>query len=140
MARVIAKACSEIDREVAQRVRLLRISRGKSQEWLGEQLGLSFQQVQKYEKGKNRIGTGRLAQISTALEVTPAYFFGNDNDSAGTANPNESDQRALSETVGLLTDPGALLLVRAYHAMSPGKRAVLRHLAEAMVPNQQKMQ
>ena len=48
---------------------------GYSQEKLGDSLGLTFQQVQKYEKGTNRIGASRLQQISRALNVTPAFFF-----------------------------------------------------------------
>src|SRR5258708_38529595 len=52
-----------------------RVLLGMSQEKLGEALGLTFQQVQKYEKGTNRIGASRLQQISKALEVPPSFFF-----------------------------------------------------------------
>ena len=52
-----------------------RVLLGMSQEKLGEALGLTFQQVQKYEKGTNRIGASRLQQISKSLNVPPAYFF-----------------------------------------------------------------
>jgi transcriptional regulator with XRE-family HTH domain len=105
---------------------MLLIARGKSQEWLGALLGITFQQVQKYEKGINRIG-GSLQQIASALDVTPAYFFGE------AAAKHHTDALAEAEIFGLLTDHGALALIRAYHAMSAGQRMALRNLAEAMV-------
>src|ERR1700756_2733344 len=64
-----------IDIHVGSRVRFRRMLLGMSQEKLGEKLGLTFQQVQKYEKGINRIGASRLQQISRTLDVPPAYFF-----------------------------------------------------------------
>ncbi len=69
------KVPNPIDRHVGSRVRMRRILLGMSQEKLGEALGLTFQQVQKYEKGTNRIGASRLQQISTTLNVPPAFFF-----------------------------------------------------------------
>ncbi|MFZ1079331.1 MAG: helix-turn-helix transcriptional regulator [Methylovirgula sp.] len=69
------KVPNPIDRHVGSRVRMRRILLGMSQEKLGEALGLTFQQVQKYEKGTNRIGASRLQQISTTLNVPPSFFF-----------------------------------------------------------------
>ncbi|MEW6437245.1 MAG: helix-turn-helix transcriptional regulator [Pseudomonadota bacterium] len=69
------KAPNPIDRHVGSRVRMRRILLGMSQEKLGEALGLTFQQIQKYEKGTNRIGASRLQQISRTLNVPPAFFF-----------------------------------------------------------------
>lgn len=69
------KVPNPIDRHVGSRVRMRRILLGMSQEKLGEALGLTFQQVQKYEKGTNRIGASRLQQISKTLNVPPAFFF-----------------------------------------------------------------
>ncbi|MDR3571896.1 MAG: helix-turn-helix transcriptional regulator [Candidatus Pacebacteria bacterium] len=69
------KTPNPIDRHVGSRVRMRRILLGMSQEKLGEALGLTFQQVQKYEKGTNRIGASRLQQISRTLNVPPAFFF-----------------------------------------------------------------
>ena len=63
------------DKHVGSRVRMRRIMLGMSQEKLGDSLGLTFQQVQKYEKGTNRIGASRLQQISNALQVPIAFFF-----------------------------------------------------------------
>lgn len=69
------KSPNPIDRHVGSRVRMRRVMLGMSQEKLGEALGLTFQQVQKYEKGINRIGASRLQQISRTLDVPPSYFF-----------------------------------------------------------------
>lgn len=69
------KEPNPIDRHVGSRVRMRRVMLGMSQEKLGESLGLTFQQVQKYEKGTNRIGASRLQQISRTLDVPPAFFF-----------------------------------------------------------------
>ncbi|MBO0734055.1 MAG: helix-turn-helix transcriptional regulator [Methylocapsa sp.] len=69
------KSPNPVDRHVGSRVRMRRVILGMSQEKLGEALGLTFQQVQKYEKGINRIGASRLQQISRTLDVPPAYFF-----------------------------------------------------------------
>jgi transcriptional regulator with XRE-family HTH domain len=71
----VKKTPNPIDRHVGSRVRMRRILLGMSQEKLGEALGLTFQQVQKYEKGTNRIGASRLQQISRTLNVPPAFFF-----------------------------------------------------------------
>ncbi len=71
----VKKVPNPIDRHVGSRVRMRRILLGMSQEKLGEALGLTFQQVQKYEKGTNRIGASRLQQISQTLNVPPAFFF-----------------------------------------------------------------
>src|SRR5262249_12423174 len=73
--RFVKKSPNPIDRHVGSRVRLRRVMLGLSQEKLGDALGLTFQQIQKYEKGINRIGASRLQQISRTLDVPPAYFF-----------------------------------------------------------------
>lgn len=66
---------SPYDIQVGQRLRQARTLAGMSQGKLGEAVGVTFQQVQKYEKGLNRIGASRLMQFATILNVTPAYFF-----------------------------------------------------------------
>jgi transcriptional regulator with XRE-family HTH domain len=71
----VKKTPDPIDRHVGSRVRMQRILMKMSQEKLGEALGLTFQQVQKYEKGLNRIGASRLQQISKTLSVPPSFFF-----------------------------------------------------------------
>ena len=69
------KAPNPIDKHVGARVRMRRMMLGMSQEKLGNSLGLTFQQVQKYEKGTNRIGASRLQQISHILQVPVSFFF-----------------------------------------------------------------
>ena len=69
------KSPNPIDVHVGSRVRLRRMLIGMSQEKLGEQLGLTFQQVQKYEKGTNRIGASRLFQIAQILSVPVQFFY-----------------------------------------------------------------
>jgi transcriptional regulator with XRE-family HTH domain len=69
------KAPNPIDKHVGSRVRMRRMMLSMSQEKLGGALGLTFQQVQKYEKGTNRIGASRLQQIAHILQVPVAFFF-----------------------------------------------------------------
>lgn len=69
------KQANPVDAQVGNRVRLRRMLIGMSQEKLGELLGLTFQQVQKYEKGVNRIGAGRLFHIAQILGVPIEYFY-----------------------------------------------------------------
>ena len=69
------KKPNPVDTHVGSRVRLRRMLLGMSQERLGDSMGLTFQQVQKYEKGVNRIGASRLFQISKILDVPVQFFF-----------------------------------------------------------------
>ena len=69
------KAPNPVDKYVGSRVRRRRIMLGMSQEKLGEALGLTFQQIQKYEKGTNRVGASRLQQISEVLQVPVSFLF-----------------------------------------------------------------
>src|SRR5438132_520204 len=74
-----------IDIEVGQRIRIQRLASGMSQTDLGEQIGVTFQQVQKYEKGANRVGAERLTKIANVLEVPVESFF-NGRDTIGTSS------------------------------------------------------
>ncbi|KQV30794.1 transcriptional regulator [Rhizobium sp. Root1203] len=73
-----AKTPNAIDIYVGSRVRMRRQLLGLSQERLAEQIGVTFQQVQKYEKGVNRIGASRLQRIAEVLSASPSYFFEQD--------------------------------------------------------------
>jgi transcriptional regulator with XRE-family HTH domain len=81
------KQANPIDAQVGNRVRLRRMLVGMSQEKLGEMLGLTFQQVQKYEKGVNRIGAGRLYQVAHILGVPVSYFYEDVTGQAGESLP-----------------------------------------------------
>ena len=66
---------SEVDRLVGARIRRRRILMGLTQDQLGESLGISYQQIQKYETGANRVSAGRLYLIANRLDVSPGWFF-----------------------------------------------------------------
>ena len=89
------KKPNPIDIHVGGRVRLRRNMLGMSQEKLGEGLGITFQQVQKYEKGTNRVGASRLQAIASILSVPIAFFFegapGHEAHGTGLAEENSSD-------------------------------------------------
>jgi transcriptional regulator with XRE-family HTH domain len=113
------------DAEIGQRVRALRLQRGLSQTELGQLISVTFQQVQKYEKGANRISAGRLQRIAEVLGVPVAYFF------AAPAGKETSD--AAAEHGGFLQTEGALRLARAYARIKePGIRLQLLRLTEAI--------
>lgn len=80
------KAPNPIDKHVGSRVRMRRMMLSMSQEKLGDALDLTFQQVQKYEKGTNRIGASRLQQIAQILQVPVSFFFEGAPHEAGAAN------------------------------------------------------
>lgn len=71
----MSKSPNPIDRHVGARVRMRRLMVGLSQSKLAESLSVTFQQVQKYEKGANRIGASRLQQLARVLDVPPSFFF-----------------------------------------------------------------
>lgn len=103
----MAKAATPMDALVGARLRTRRKQLRISQERLGKEIGVSFQQVQKYENGTNRIGAGRLAEISKVLDVPVAYFF-TGGSSAAPAESDRADARAM------LNEPGANELLQAY--------------------------
>ncbi len=105
---------SPYDIQVGQRLRQARTLAGMSQGRLGEAVGVTFQQVQKYEKGLNRIGASRLMQFSNILNVTPAYFFDGIQPADGEANGNAPVQSANSFDYGEASQRQALELVRHF--------------------------
>lgn len=112
----MTKRPNPIDVHVGSRVRLRRLLLGMSQEKLGEQLKLTFQQVQKYEKGVNRIGASRLHQISIILEVPVSYFFEDmdDETSGGTKGFGEPSASSPSFVLDLINSSDGLQLVKAF--------------------------
>jgi transcriptional regulator with XRE-family HTH domain len=100
-----------VDIEVGHRIRIERLSRGLSQTALANQLGVTFQQVQKYEKGVNRVGAGRLTKIAEVLGVPVGSFFsGKEMLVDGQAKEGSGGSSPLK----LLTVSGAFRLLRAY--------------------------
>jgi transcriptional regulator with XRE-family HTH domain len=72
---MVKKSGNPVDRHVGGRIRMQRMVRGISQGDLGNAVGVTFQQIQKYEKGANRVGASRLQWIAKALKVAPEFFF-----------------------------------------------------------------
>ena len=85
-----AKASQPVDSLVGERIRLLRKRRNMSQTDLGKALGVTFQQVQKYENGKNRVGASRLHQVATALNVPITELFDGASGRSGTSRATKS--------------------------------------------------
>jgi len=109
-----------VDIHVGGRVRLRRTLLGMSQEKLADALGLTFQQVQKYERGANRIGASRLHQLSRILEVPVAFFFEEMGSSpAPNAQPADSDAGSFEHDP--MTKRETLELVRAYYRIPDEK-------------------
>src|ERR1043165_6109467 len=88
------KKPNPIDVHVGSRVRLRRMMLGMSQEKLGERLGITFQQIQKYEKGSNRIGASRLQHIASVLTVPVSFFFENAPGPANVAANGHGDSQS----------------------------------------------
>jgi transcriptional regulator with XRE-family HTH domain len=112
-----AKKPNPIDIHVGGRVRLRRMMLGMSQEKLGEQLGITFQQIQKYEKGTNRIGASRLQNIATVLSVPVGFFF----DGAPGQGAGATDSKSGSYVVDFLSSSEGLQLNRAFVRISDSK-------------------
>jgi len=86
---------SELDIEIGQRLRRARLSKGLTQQGLAERIGISFQQVQKYENGSNRISSSRLLGIVRTLEIPITYFFDELGDDDFVSEENELPDRVM---------------------------------------------
>lgn len=113
------KRAVNVDRHVGNRLRLRRTVLGISQTTIAERVGISFQQVQKYERGVNRISASRLCQFARVLDVPVVYFFDGLNGKGLRASPpSEADSDLLRRET--------LQLVRAYYRItSPAVRQAL---------------
>jgi transcriptional regulator with XRE-family HTH domain len=126
-----ARRADARDGDVGRRVRTRRLEQKQSQTELADRIGVTFQQVQKYEKGVNRIGAGRLARIAEALDVPVTFFFGNDTLSA---QPNETRASHQVSNVFALAQTGkAVRLMTAFSKITSRKRQLLIvEMAETM--------
>ena len=95
------------DVEIGRKIRALRLQRGLSQSGLAEGIGLTFQQVQKYEKGANRVSAGRLHRIADLLNVPVMFFYSG-------MSVRTKKQEAESTGLALMQTKGALRLLRSY--------------------------
>ena len=103
-----------INRYVGSRVRARRVGIRLSQTKLGEAIGVTFQQVQKYEKGLNRIGASRLQQISRTLQVPPSFFFEGAPDLHGTADSIQKEAPSPAYVSDFLATSEGLSLTKAF--------------------------
>jgi len=122
-----ARRADARDAEVGRRVRSRRLECRLSQTELADRIGVTFQQVQKYEKGVNRIGAGRLQRISEALEVPITFFFD--------ATPHAAERGASgSESAfGFMQTSGSVRIVKAFHKIKSRKsRQLLVDMVEEL--------
>jgi transcriptional regulator with XRE-family HTH domain len=116
------------DTEIAKRLRALRLRRGLSQYELGSVLGVTFQQVQKYERGTNRITAGRLYRIAEVLDVPITFFFAGLESGA-----SKSGSHSIAIQFDFIQTSGAMRLVRAYSQITErGIQMTLVRLAECL--------
>ena len=103
-------AADPVDVAVGARIRLLRKVRGLSQQALAEAAGVTFQQIQKYERGANRVSASMLSRIAATLDAPVSEMFGEQNAGSG----------SIDDVAALLSEPGALELLRAYTMLPRG--------------------
>ena len=115
------KRPNPVDVHVGKRVRLRRTLLGMSQTKLGDALKLTFQQVQKYENGSNRIGASRLYQVSQILGVPVSYFFDEMDQLTAVANENAPSAASGGAPSDLVAKRETLELVRAYYRIGNPK-------------------
>lgn len=122
IAKMLQKQAQKIDKIIGRNVRIHRLAKKMSQTELGEKLGVSFQQVQKYENGTNRVGSGRLFQIAAILGLHVSTFF-----KGGDAREGSRDTGLLD----LLAEPQSVRLIRAFSKITDNTvRRSLVQLAE----------
>lgn len=122
-----------VDVHVGSRVRLRRTLLGMSQDKLGKALSLTFQQIQKYERGANRIGSSRLYQLSQILDVPVSFFFDDMPAEVTGKASGMADGDKQSFEVGQLSRRETLELVRAYYKIKdPSVRKKLFEMVKAL--------
>jgi transcriptional regulator with XRE-family HTH domain len=113
-------ANNPVDIYIGRRIRVRRTLLGMSQAALGNKLGLTFQQVQKYERGANRVSGSRFVQLAAALDVPVSYFF------------DEHDTRAAGDAEDAMQRRETLELARDYWRLSEGQRLAVRKIIRVM--------
>ncbi|MBB5533621.1 helix-turn-helix transcriptional regulator [Rhizobium herbae] len=128
------KKPNPIDIHVGSRIRLRRTMLGMSQEKLGESLGITFQQIQKYEKGTNRVGASRLQNISSILNVPVSFFFEDaPGESSSSGSSGLAEASSSNYVVDFLSSSEGLQLNRAFVKIGdPKVRRKLVDLVKAL--------
>ena len=128
-----ARRADSRDAEVGRRVRSRRLERRLSQTELADGIGVTFQQVQKYEKGTNRIGAGRLERISEKLGVPISFFFDNMDGTSARARAPRNPKKRKDSVFELMQTSGAVRILKAFHRIQSRRvRAMLVGMAEEM--------
>lgn len=127
------KKPNPIDVHVGGRIRMRRNMLGMSQEKLGESLGITFQQVQKYEKGTNRVGASRLQDIASILNTPVSFFFEDAPNKESSANPVRAEEGPNAFALEFCTSAEGLMLNRAFvKIQNPKLRRRVIDLVRAM--------
>jgi transcriptional regulator with XRE-family HTH domain len=116
---MLQKRAQKIDKVIGRNIRIHRLAKKMSQTDLGSQLGVSFQQVQKYENGTNRVGSGRLYQMAAILGLHVSTLF---------KGGDRSEKASESGLLDLLADPQSVRLIRAFAKI--GDNAVRRSIIQ----------
>ncbi len=114
-----SKTPDPIDKYVGSRIRMRRIMLGMSQEKLGDALGLTFQQIQKYEKGTNRVGASRLQQIADVLQVHVSFMF--EGAPGGGAGAGMAESASPAYVSDFLATSDGLALTKAFTRLKDAK-------------------
>ncbi len=125
-----AAAPHPVDVHVGQRLRQRRVAVGLTQDRLAKSVGITFQQVQKYERGTNRIVASRLYELAKVLQVSVEYFFEGLPPKAAAPSAGQREAPAGVGLPDLMGERETLVLVRAYHGI--GNALVRRRLVELM--------
>src|SRR6187551_373194 len=119
--RMVKKILNTTDKHVGSCVRMRRMMLSMSQEKLGDALDLTFQQVQKYEKGANRIGASRLQQIAHILQVPVSFFFDGAPNASGQAHDGFSEAPSPAYVSDFLATSDGLALTKAFMGIKDAK-------------------
>ena len=129
------KSPDSVDAEVGRLIRVERLGRGLTLTELATEIGVTFQQLQKYENGANRVSMGRLTRIGRGLGVDVTYLLGANRRATPTPAPSPKEQAKFAETVGMLGRKGALRLLKAFAnipSKPPGLRESIVQLVESL--------
>jgi transcriptional regulator with XRE-family HTH domain len=124
-----SRDANPIDRHVGARIRMQRLTMGMSQTTLGGKMGITFQQIQKYENGKNRVSASRLQQIANVLTVEPEFFF----DGAGTRTGGSPSKELASIDEFISSRDGVALSLAFLKIRNPKTRRSIVALVEQLV-------
>ncbi len=113
MVRVGKRIAEPRDYEIGKRIRALRLERNVTQTELGNLVGVTFQQIQKYEKGQNRVSAGRLQKFAQVLRVPITFFYDG-------MSSTDAEADSIDNGLGFLETAGAVRLVRAFSRLKDG--------------------